>query len=266
MPNFKANTSSLNIFIDSFILFVIVSALLCFVLLSSFVIYDPTAAIFLGSLIPQKYFTLPVQIFIIFFHIYILCVIALNIAVDAGCVLAVQFYITFILTRELCMDRRGSYKSCEKLRTLEYILVVYRSLQILQIYGLCYLGWFLLLCNSVFMLSSLYSIFVLMRYWFELSNLSKGPLLSFSVAIIVIWGTCLEMGRYMFVGGSKVLRSWRGKKWGDEKENKIMKKFQRSCKPIFLCYGTWFVIRRVSLIIFLKGVVRGTFRALLASK
>jgi len=76
----------------------------------------------------------------------------------------------------------------------------------------------------------------------------------------------LEFGRFLFCRGTKVIKSWKVDEKNYQGESKVMKKFARSCKPIVLSYGKQFVVGRVSVLVFFRGIVRGTFRALLATK
>jgi len=120
--------------------------------------------------------------------------------------------------------------------------------------------------NGVVMLISMYCYFVLIRFWSDLKLVSKALLLLWTVLITSSWLVGLEIGKILLIKGNKVLGSCKGDIWGNRRENKTMKKFNRSCKPVLICYGKQFVIGRVSLFVFCRGVTRGTCRLLLTTK
>jgi len=229
-------------------------------------IYDPRAVNFLGDLVPQKYFVFPVRLLIIVFHAYLLVIVHASI-VGIGCIIITYgFYVTPILIRELRRGRPNTYRMEDTLRRPENIRHVYRSLQVLHANALCFMGFFIVICNALFMATSIYWIFVLVRYWEKLQLISKAQIVIWSVVFMGAWTFVLELGRFLFSKGNKVLGSWKGGNWGSVRENRLMKKFHRSCKPIVLSYGRQFVVGKVSVLVFLRGVTRGMFRALLTTK
>jgi len=120
--------------------------------------------------------------------------------------------------------------------------------------------------NALIMAMSIYCNFVLIRYWDQLQLISKWQLIIWSVVFMGAWTFVLELGMFLFSIGNRVLGSWKGGNWGSLRENRQMSMFHRSCKPIVLSYGRQFVIRKVSIFVFFRGVTRGMFRALLATK
>ncbi len=77
------------------------------------------------------------------------------------------------------------------------------------------------------------------------------------------WTFFLEIGCLFYVGGSKTLESWKRHNWGFQEQNRLMKRFCRSCKLIFFSYGRQFVVGKLSVLNYYKGVERGIFRSLL---
>ncbi len=77
------------------------------------------------------------------------------------------------------------------------------------------------------------------------------------------WGLVLTMGGYLHSNGLKILNSWKQSRWMSSLEIKVMTRFARSCTPIMICYGKVFVVRKVSLMVFVRGLSRGLVRALL---
>lgn len=265
MPAFDPNKSHPNVIIEIILLVLGTTFAFSSILCISFLIYDPRGAIFLGELVPEQYFYFPIRFAIILYHAYIIVVLHTCSAVVCFCVLIYAFYITPIYIRELRLGRK-KYTTLHIFRESANIRHVYRSIQVLHINAFCVFGVYLVICNAHFMCTCLYCNFVLIRYWSELQTMSRVQLVMWAIMLMGVWCFVMEWGRYFFARGSKVLGSWKGDKWGSIGENVLMKKFRLSCKPILLCYGRQFVIRRVSVLIFCRGVVRRTFRALLTTK
>ena len=106
---------------------------------------------------------------------------------------------------------------------------------------------------------------MLIRYWRLLNVYTKVPLIVGVFLESMVWPSILLMGNVLSCKGNKVLKSWSKKTWEVSRENKIMTKLIRSCKPLVLCYGYQFVIDKASLFVFYRGVMRGTVRSLLAT-
>jgi len=91
--------------------------------------------------------------------------------------------------------------------------------------------------------------FIILGAWSGISTL----------AIVI----ALTFGGSIYNDGNKVLRSMKNKDWDSKARNKEMKRFVRSCRPIYLGYGTMYRARKTSVLRFLQGINRGTFRAVL---
>jgi len=161
---------------------------------------------------------------------------------------------------------QNTYKMNNSLRTAANIRHAYRSFQILSANTFCFLGIFLIISQATFTWVAVYANFVLIRFWSQLHIGSKAILLSSSVLATGFWVVMLEYGKLLFTKGKRVLGSWKGNKWGSVRENREMRRFIWSCQPITFSYGRQYVIKRVHLLLFLRGVTRGTFKALLAAK
>lgn len=265
MPNLNPDKNHHNVVLEGCLTVFGTACFLSNAFCISFLIYDPRGVIFLGELIPEKYFYLSVKLMVILYHSYLLLVVHMSILLIGGAALVYAFYTVPIYVRELRLGQR-KYFTLPSLRTPENVRHVYRTLQVLQANILAVFGVFLVLNNAQCMITSLYANFVLIRYWSALETMSKGQLCTWSVLVTGYWCVILEIGRFFFERGTKVQGSWRGDKWGSRFENLQMKKFRLSCKPILLRYGTQFVIRRANVLVFMRGITRGTFRALLATK
>lgn len=84
-------------------------------------------------------------------------------------------------------------------------------------------------------------------------------------ASIVSWTIMLTCAGMMHKSATDCIASWKTgwAHWGGVRDRRYMGKFRKSCKPIYIGYPGFMIISRKSVVKFIQGVVRGTFRALL---
>jgi len=225
-------------------------------------IYDPTAAPFVGAIIPETHFTSFTKILLFFFHGYTLIPVHVSIFVISTVLLLLPFYFVPVLTHELMLGKTF-YKYGNGLRKTENLRHAFRGCQILMQNMLCVLGMFAFIGKSLGQITAVYCNFVLIHYWNELEIVSKCHQIIIAVSLQILCGVLLQFGGFLHCRGVKLLGSWKRMEWICSMERKSMKKFQRSCKPIIICWGNRFVISRVSFIQFLFGVIRLTCKALI---
>lgn len=228
---------------------------------------DPTGAIFLGGLVPEQYFTLPVHLVLLTVQTFLITSSIFG-AVTVGLIFIIySVYLYYFISREFRIGRKKY--ACEiSFREQRSIQVMYRSFQVLhlQFFESCHVGLILLVSNGIIMVSIIYLCFVLLRYWDNIEIIMKAPLVIAVFVLVGYWSIILQFGCLLHVSGNKVLRSWKQNDWGSQLEKKCMRKFMRSYKPILFSYGKQFVIGRVCILSFYRGVVRGTCRVLLTTK
>lgn len=230
---------------------------------------DFTAGIvFVGAYFPHGtfYFILKVLLFLLILYAMfsqIACismVMALHFIYD--------YYLIVFCLRELRIGAHYSaYRSNNKLRSNGMELRhVFRSFQVLHQYQIRLVGPYLVIINALNMIASFYNIFVLIRYGKVLNNLTKMLLLLGVVLVIIIWSLVLFAGKMLYCKGKSVIRSWKHKNWDSPLENKVMGKFGNSCQPLVWRHGSMYIMRNPNLMVFYRGVVKGTIRALLMTK
>lgn len=185
-------------------------------------------------------------------------------------------YMWLILTECVCDDGRRSTKrlisnrqhSVSSLRKPENLRMIYIQLEILHknfqdFFGIIIIPIYAIVVNLV-----LFSNFSLIRYWGMLNFVIKCILLIWSVnsALILIL-------MYAFFGNvhnlaAKVLKSILQKEggWGTKVQTVEMKKFVKSRKLLSYGFGKIYIIKRLSVLKFLKAVSYGTFKLLLTIK
>lgn len=264
MPNFHPNTSKYNILVEALLVVICANYAGMIFLTILMTIYDPAEIIFLGRLIPQKYFYFPVKLTIILFHSYTTAVGLIGNCILVCGATVYGFYFTLLFSKELRVGRRDStYLTTAELRKSNTLCLTFRSFQIVNTNAMCFMGLYLVAINASVIIAVVFLNFSLLKYWNVLHTLIKLLCLLITVTFTIFWTAILELGKLFFIKGNKVLSSWNGREWGSKRENNIMKRFRLSCKPILISYGNQFVIRKQSILVFYRAIVRGTKRALL---
>lgn len=65
----------------------------------------------------------------------------------------------------------------------------------------------------------------------------------------------------MFRGAFSV--SWKRHTWESKPKARYMRKFRKACRPLLIRYQETFVVKRITPFVYVKGVIRGIFRAVL---
>lgn len=266
MPQFHPNRAKINKVIETLLLLFFLCMSILDIFLCLLTIAFPRGPTTINIVIPKQYFNSLLKVASILIHCYAITMAVTNVAILGGSIMVYLIYCSLFLTRELRVGR-ARYRTSDCLRQPENIILVYRSFQVLHENCMCFLGIFLVCCNAIFMMSAISINFVLLRYWQVMHVTSKAPLSLGTVLLMGFWSILLELGKTFFVRGTKVILSWkRHTVWNSNpRRNKEMRKFAKSCKPILVSYGRQFVVGRVSVINFFRGVVRGTQRALLTT-
>ncbi len=268
MPQFDPNTSGGIFLLLEILLVLFYSSIFAMSVLGILLLfYDPRGVIFIGGLIPSQYFTAYVAMPVVFFHLYMITVICSNLAVIGGSLILFMSYLYFMIALELRIGR-VAYLTSKEFRNAESVRLFYRSFQIIhqQCMISCYLGVYALVAHAIFMMAHIYVTFVLIRYWELLHAIPKALMVVGDFLGIGYWTLLLQIGCRFYIDGSKTLGSWKRNNWGQPETKKLMKKFVKSCTLILISYGKQFVIGRKTVMTYYKGVEKGTFRALLATK
>jgi len=109
---------------------------------------------------------------------------------------------------------------------------------------------------------ALFCICMCVRIWNELDRITRSILMDSTSGALLVWSVALELSGRLELGSRRLLRSWKNWNWSVA-DKKLLSKFRKSCRPICMRAGSYHVIQRTSVLKFLRGIVRGTFRALL---
>lgn len=67
----------------------------------------------------------------------------------------------------------------------------------------------------------------------------------------------------MHLQGERVLMSWKLNQWKNKEETRFMSKFSKSCKPIMIHCGKAYIVRRLTVLKYIRGLMKGIFRTML---
>lgn len=110
--------------------------------------------------------------------------------------------------------------------------------------------------QSVVMQISLFSNWMLLHYWDTLGIL-RLALISLEVGLIIFWIIILEFGGRYYEASKRNKESWR--ELGEQ--SKFVKKWRKSVRFVYAGYEGYHAIKRLSVLKFLKRIVRGTFES-----
>lgn len=180
------------------------------------------------------------------------------------------WYTWLVILECICSSDRPSITRKLKFQRASPLFKEYRNLQQylvqLQILHVNFMYVFSILFLPIYMIGSniaLFCNYTLIKHINTIDATNAG--------VLVIWSLTAFIGVVGFFGLLGEIRSFCGMmlfsissyNWGYKRKRKEMKRFIRSFQPISYGYGRMYIIKRVSVLKFVKAVSRGTFRALL---
>lgn len=105
MPGFNSSTNILNLFVDGlyFLLILICAGFLNLSILIC--LYDPREIIFVGQLIPLKYYSFfPLGILTALFHAYFYTIIELSLLLIIGATMVYVYYLKMVIIGEFLLS------------------------------------------------------------------------------------------------------------------------------------------------------------------
>jgi hypothetical protein len=158
------------------------------------------------------------------------------------------------------------YKSRAFLRRPNTLLLEYRILESIHAHVNAWLGPAFLPMNALMGQFVIFCNVTLIQNWKELDFSSKFVLSETTVVLTVFWTFVLEMCGQQYSKCRKVLDSWRFLKFAKSSEAKYFFKIRKTCPVMSFGVAGTFTIKRKTVLSFVKGVSRGTFRALMTLK
>jgi len=171
-------------------------------------------------------------------------------------------YIVPFVLLEFRLGRK-SYFAIDELRKPPMLLSAYRTIQVLQTIGLNPLGPCIIPTQAYFGQVIVFCAYMVFKHHDNMKRSLVIMMIAWACISAVFWSTVLLMGGYLHLYGKKVLESWKYHEWSSRTEGKLVTKFQKSCSPIMINHGKAYIIRRITVLKFIRGFTRGVFRTLL---
>lgn len=242
----------------TFLFVTLLAAILCF--------HNPRGFTFLGALIPIKIYSfVPYGLIVVLFHAYLISVIALNLVVTTSLLIVILLHFTLLITQEIRLGKR-TYFTNDTLRIPANLMIAYRGFQLLRMLYMQVLGPWMLFFHMALSFGQMYAFSVILRFADTLSAVAFTVMLLTTLAGMCFWMALLQFGSYLCVKGGKTRNSWKQISFQKSWESRIFAKFRLSCSPLLISYGSIFKIVRITPFMYVKGVIRGTVKFLIALK
>ena len=101
------------------------------------------------------------------------------------------------------------------------------------------------------------------KFCYQQYLLFQFMLASLTISLQVIWSLTLELCGRFHNDSKQTLGSWKLMNFSSGLERRLMMKYKRSCKPLVVGKEGVYTIKRLSVLKFIRGNIKATFRALL---
>lgn len=182
---------------------------------------------------------------------------------------AVLFSCSFltIIKNDMRMGRPSScYQTCITLRTDPNNFVqTWRSIELLsdmvngEILYQC-----LIYLQGLYSGAVVFSMVSLTYQWDILGSTFVKVIMIISViGVVVGWSWMLIIAGLLYRFSDKTIKSWRREYWFLKKDWRYISKFKKSCRPLCFGDGKRYVIKPVTVLVFLRKLSQNTLRALM---
>lgn len=162
---------------------------------------------------------------------------------------------------------RPFYKSSSNLRNFATLTIEYRACQLLQNRFNRLLGPYVVLIEPMIKIVFWFTASMAIKHRKDMDKITYLLFASWSILIPLFWSIILVLGGWIHYKGNKVLNSWRYcQNFRNSTERKSMHQFRLSCKPIFICYGKMYTIKKVNLLLFSRSLAKGLMKSLISLK
>lgn len=164
--------------------------------------------------------------------------------------------------KELFLDKK-TYKTVQSLRQPQKLCLVYRQVQIFVGVFLSVVGYLLVPAQTLITQLVVFSPILLTQHERNLGSTMKLVTISWNFIVVLTWIIILSLSGQIYQYGEMILLSWKYHKWETRFESKLMSKFRKSSKPFMINCGRTFVVRRITVLKFIRDLTTGVFRALM---
>lgn len=265
-PDHDANKNNFLKMVDMFALNTFLNEIFIILIIWSYFASFPQSPSLPGSLYLNSqspwYFHLLTQLV----PDYLIMTTYLNAGTVVGPIVYYGFILVPLLATEFKLGKASNKIVDNLLSQQERLITTHRSFQILQLQIVNpMVGKFLVPTQAISTLLFVFSSFILIKHGNSLETVSYILMICWMFFGLGFWSCCLIIGGYLHSNGVKTLNSWKyhQHRWNTQWERKFMKRFGKSCRPMMLCFGKTYTVRRTAVLGFLQGLSRGLVRALL---
>lgn len=269
MPHYKPNNSHFEKLFDLAVIAVTLTMGFLWTIASIFIAaFQTKFPAFSGSLLRENH-SLILQIILSFLHIHVTSIMLLCTYTALWGALLHAGHVVPFFCKNFRLGRK-SYETLTLFRSQNVLCTEYRAAQVLQKVYNDLVGRFLIPFQCMATLMFIFAGVGLLKLRQEMESVSIWLLGILLVITPGIWLVILIVGAYLHLNGMKILRSW---KYGVAKtlennstlEKKIMSKFRLSCSPLSITFKKAYTIRPGSVLVFVRGLIKGLMRTLLAT-
>jgi len=157
----------------------------------------------------------------------------------------------------------ATYKTKKSLRSPKCLPVAYRSIEIMHRFAVQIFGRIIIPIEALLSQFIVFCNFLLIRYWSEIDSTTRVLLGFLTVTFEILWMAFLQYGGLFHMHAKRTIKSWTLMHFNNQIEAKFMMRFRKSCRPLSVGTVGYYTITRVTVLRFLQGTLRKTFRALL---
>jgi len=170
-----------------------------------------------------------------------------------------------IICNELRINK-PPYRTVRHLREPPTLTTFYRSVEILtkeynHIYRPVFVTVHIIITQFILVI-----IFGLILAWNEIDNIIKSNLIAVAVMTVILWAGILQFGGWLVNNSIETFYSWKFISYLHPKR-KFLSKFRKSCRPLGIRvdenYGQ-VLVKKKSVLKFIKSIIKGTLNGLLA--
>lgn len=198
---------------------------------------------------------------------YLVIKVLLGLGFLQGILLLVYFVFADLISTEIRLQRNLRYKTLALLRKPESFAKIYRSLQILQRLFIDALGLLVVVCHVMVLKLTVCTQLCLFTKWYETTSPVRCIMLICLIFGNIGWMFSLNLLGKLHTESYKSLELWIGYQnlsRNNHKTTIYIRKFRRSCKPLMFVYKSLYKVRRRTVLIYLKIVIRSTIKSIIA--
>jgi len=180
-----------------------------------------------------------------------------------------------LISRELRIGHDIFRHTSHKLRTFPNVVIYFKALQLVVNLLNKSVGVNAPISHVIVSVLCLYCQMSLVLLWKKLTKLNKTIILLTWICGQVIWMGTLHVSGYLVKSSTKTIQSWKkmsyvgglGGNWkSTRREYGLMIRYNKSCKHLAIKYENIFMIKRSTILSFLKTLSRRMIRTLLTLK